>query len=114
MAQYRQVIRTLSCIKYWQHVVGQYWPSTGCRCTVLPVQAITDLMLDRYRHVDWVMYNMLTTFNFRTKHKKVIIMPTGLGMVRGMDQKWKDVPSMFFVGEGGGGEFSEHKLCTTC
>ena len=38
------------------------------------------------------MYNMLTTFNFRTKHKKVILLPTGLGMVRGMDQKWKDVP----------------------
>ena len=28
----------------------------------------------------------------RTRHKKVILLPTGLGMVRGMDQKWKDVP----------------------
>ena len=53
MAQCTQIIRTLSCIVYWQHVVGQYWPSTGCRCTVLPVQTITDPMLARYRHVDW-------------------------------------------------------------
>ena len=28
-------------------------------------------------------------------------MSTGLGMVRGMDQKWKDVPSMFFFWGGG-------------
>ena len=38
---------------YWQHVMGQYWPSTGSQCTVLPVQAITDPMLARYRHTDW-------------------------------------------------------------
>ena len=53
MAQCRQIIRTLACTMYWQHVMGQYWPSTGCRCTVLPVPAITDPMLARYRHVDW-------------------------------------------------------------
>ena len=55
MAQYRQIIRTLACTMYWQHVMGQYWPSTGCRCTVLPVPAITNPMLARYRHVDWVV-----------------------------------------------------------
>ena len=53
MAQYRQIIRTLACTMYWQHVMGQYSPSTGCRCTVLPVPAITNPMLARYRHVDW-------------------------------------------------------------
>ena len=56
--QYRQIIRTLSCIMYWQHVVGQYWPSTGCRCTVVGrstagTSHYTDPMLARYRNGDW-------------------------------------------------------------
>ena len=37
----------------------------------------------------------------RTRHKKVILLPTGLGMVRGMDQKWKDVPYVYFFFGGG-------------